>query len=462
MSSKEGTGKKEPKKGDGMITRGAGPRGGDGGYRSPGLTPSSRIPERVKPRGAECGDKTAAGVNSTDIQRIIDKLDGLEERIESSTQHLTEKIDASKLDTEKLAEDCREVKVTTAGLKTQVGIHGTRLSDLEEKIEKLERDKRRNNLVIEGVPEQEREDLGGTVDSIFKDVGVGYNVSVCINLFRRGRKQSGERRQANNNPDNRPRPIVIAFLRQSDKSEFFRNLKNLKGSEKWKNVYFNDDHTELQATEQRDLRAFAAYAKGIGREASVKAGVLWFEGRRFRYEDLFKLPHDISLLKAKNLEILEGRGIVFQSPHSPLSNLFPCNLLYREIGFLSAEGAFQYSRAKVSGYDREAEEIRLERRPYRVKFMSKDIKASDDWEDIAESVMREILVVKFKSNKFCRQFLLSTGDKHLFEGTGDRRWGCGILISKSAQISMKNPGRNLLGHILESIRTELHQEVNPK
>ena len=74
------------------------------------------------------------GVTPTDIQRIIDKLDGLEERIESSTQHLTEKIDSSKLDTERIAEDCSKVKVVTAGLKTQIGIHGTRLSDLERKI----------------------------------------------------------------------------------------------------------------------------------------------------------------------------------------------------------------------------------------------------------------------------------------------------------------------------------------
>ena len=75
----------------------------------------------------------------------------------------------------------------------------------------------------------------------------------------------------------------------------------------------------------------------------------------------------------------------------------------------------------MSGHDREAEEIRLERQPYKVKSMTRDLKASEEWEDIAESVMREILMVKFTSNKFCKQFLLDTGDSHLFEGTGDRR-----------------------------------------
>ena len=135
-------------------------------------------------------------------------------------------------------------------------------------------------------------------------------------------------------------------------------MKNLKGKDEWNKVYFNDDWTEQQALEQRDLRALAAYANSKGREATVKAGVLWFEGRKLRYEDLFKLPEDISLMKAKSLYILRGKGMVFQSPHSPLSNLYPCNLEYRGEHFLSSEGAFQYSRAMVSGQERLAEIIK--------------------------------------------------------------------------------------------------------
>ena len=72
--------------------------------------------------------------------------------------------------------------------------------------------------------------------------------------------------------------------------------------------------------------------------------------------------------------------------------------------------------------------------------------------------MREILVLKFSNNRFCKQFLLGTGKAKLFEGTGDRRWGCGIPISKADQISFKNVGRNLLGLMLESVR----EEISPK
>ena len=109
----------------------------------------------------------------------------------------------------------------------------------------------------------------------------------------------------------------------------------------------------------------------------------------------------------------------------------------------------------MSGYDREADTIKSERRPFRVKRMSHDIKPNQDWEDIEESVMREILLEKFTQIEFCRKFLLDTGKANLFEGTGDRKWGCGIPISKSDQITFRNPGRNLLGHLLESVRGEL-------
>ena len=159
--------------------------------------------------------------------------------------------------------------------------------------------------------------------------------------------------------------------------------------------------------------------------------------------------------EAKNLHILEDKGIVFQSPHSPLSNLHPCNITYRGEAFLSSEAAFQYTRATVCGYHHEAQLIKHERNAYKVKSLTRDFKTTREWEESAEQVMREILMTKFKKNKSCMDFLLATGERDLFEGTGDKKWGCGIPISKAQMISQKNPGRNLLGHMLEEVRRTL-------
>ena len=250
----------------------------------------------------------------------------------------------------------------------------------------------------------------------------------------------------------------MVFIRQTEKGEFSGKLKNLKGKDEWKYVYFNDDLTAIQATEQRDLRVLAAYAKSLGKEAIVKGNALWLEGRKYRYEEVHRLPAEISLLKAKNLHILGDQAIVFQSPHSPLSNLYPINLLFRGERFLSSEGAFHYHRALTSGYEQDAQLIKNTRNPFKVMKIAKALRSTQEWERICEDLMREILYEKFKQSDFCRQFLLSTGDRRLFEGTGDRRWACGIPISKSHLISFKNPGKNLMGLMLEEVR----RDIRPK
>ena len=295
-----------------------------------------------------------------------------------------------------------------------------------------------------------------------------FEASVCTGIFRRGKwggDKTGNKGEAARDEDDgprydnsRPRPLVVIFPSVAEKAAIFRNLRNLQGKEEWSRVYFNDDLTETQANEQRDIRALAAFAKTKGYDARVKAGNLTIDGRIYKYHELNKLPVDISLLKAKTLHILDDQGIVFQSQHSPLSNLYPCNIIYRGEVFLSSEAAFQYTRAKICGFEREAQLIKAERRAFKVKLIARRIRSTKEWEEMSEQVMREILLEKFKRNKFCAQVLVTTGERSLFEGTGDKRWGCGIPISKANLISHKNPGKNVLGHLLEEVRRVLKRK----
>ena len=111
-------------------------------------------------------------------------------------------------------------------------------------------------------------------------------------------------------------------------------------------------------------------------------------GRHYRYDELYKLPGEISLLNAKAIHILEDRAVVFQSPHSPLSNLFPCNIVFLGECFLSAEGAWQFARAKICGYLKEAQQIKYERRPFKVKSLAYGIKNTPEWEDKGEDCVK--------------------------------------------------------------------------
>ena len=206
----------------------------------------------------------------------------------------------------------------------------------------------------------------------------------------------------------------------------------------------------------------AAFAKTKGYNARAKAGFLELEGRKYRYQDRHRLPTDVSLLKAKTLHILEDKAIVFQSQHSPLSNLFPCNIIYRGESFLSSEAVYQFTKATACGFAREAQLIKTERKAFKVIIIARSVKSTREWEDQCEQVMKEVLLEKFKRNKLCMQFLLETGERALFKGTGDRVWGCVLPISKADQISYKNPRRNLLGHLLEEVRKLIKGEGGKK
>ena len=205
---------------------------------------------------------------------------------------------------------------TSDGHKVQLKVHGTRLTDNEHKIERIERERRRSTLVIDGVVEKEGEALGDIVNKVFGDLHLGFQANVCAAIFRRGKGGVGDN-QARGGFNPRPRPIVIIFHSQADKATIFKNLKNLKGKDDWKNVYFNDDLTEQQASEHRDLRALSAFAKTKGYNSNVRAGALWLEGRKYRYEDLHHLPDDISLIKAKILIYWRTKQSFFKVPIHP-------------------------------------------------------------------------------------------------------------------------------------------------
>ena len=276
---------------------------------------------------------------------------------------------------------------------------------------------------------------------------------VCINIFRRGNKPQGQQegrlsrqQQHSRQERTRPRPIIVVFLRQSEKSQLFGDLKTLKGNDRWRLVFFNDDLTEFQANEQKDLRSPVPDAISLAREDSFKANSFWLGGRQYRYEQLRKLPPEISqgILEAKTLFILEDKTV-----HNHPYPFIPATLSCRGVCFLSADGTIHYHRTLTSGHEIEANKTKIVRNPYFEKRTSKALKASQEWEDINEDVRREIFKAKFSQNDFCNQFLLGTGDRRLFEGTGDKKCACGIPPSKARLISLKSPGRNLLGFMLE-------------
>ena len=140
-------------KGDQKKTAAAGvqTRGGGRQPYSPGSRELPKTPDKTPTK------PTPASV-SENIAKILSKLDTLDTKIETTNTQVREGFEGNNEKTDRLSEDCAKVKVTTDGLKTQVTVHGTRLTDLEAKVEQLERERRKTTLVIDGV-EEEDDDL---------------------------------------------------------------------------------------------------------------------------------------------------------------------------------------------------------------------------------------------------------------------------------------------------------------
>jgi ribA/ribD-fused uncharacterized protein len=115
--------------------------------------------------------------------------------------------------------------------------------------------------------------------------------------------------------------------------------------------------------------------------------------------------------------------------------------------YATAEHAFQAQKATSGQW---AEWVAVSDGPDQAKVRGRSVTLRQDWEEIKEDMMRAVLQAKFKPGRPEYEYLMSTGDKRLIEGTTwhDTYWG----------VDLKDPGRpglNRLGHLLMELREEL-------
>lgn len=125
-----------------------------------------------------------------------------------------------------------------------------------------------------------------------------------------------------------------------------------------------------------------------------------------------------------------------------LSNFYPCSITYQGITYPSSEHAFV---AAKSDDTRDREYIATINSPGKAKQYGRRLILRNGWDDIRVNIMRDIVRIKFSSDDYLRDSLLSTGSEELVEGNywGDTFWGQ----------SPVGTGQNNLGKILMEIRS---------
>lgn len=144
-----------------------------------------------------------------------------------------------------------------------------------------------------------------------------------------------------------------------------------------------------------------------------------------------------------------------------LSNMYEASIQVDGITFPTVEHYFQWSKAKMFG-DAEMEKKILKTASSKsVKTYGDKVKdfKEEEWTAKKDNIMRIAVKAKFTQHPDLRKKLQETGTRPLAEANPrDKYWGIGTSSDTSkAKDPSKWPGKNVLGKILEEIRTELKE-----
>ena len=132
----------------------------------------------------------------------------------------------------------------------------------------------------------------------------------------------------------------------------------------------------------------------------------------------------------------------FDGKYDFLSNFYECAVKYNGLNYNNSEAAFQAQKCKDEGDKRQFCNLIAGR----AKRLGRRVDMRDDWDDIKDNIMYEIVKEKFGSNDDLKSLLVDTGDTELIEGNNwrDTYWGV-----------CNGVGENKLGKILMRVRAEL-------
>lgn len=138
----------------------------------------------------------------------------------------------------------------------------------------------------------------------------------------------------------------------------------------------------------------------------------------------------------------------FRGKWTKLSNYSSCVVFYGKHAYQSVEHAYQAQKTDDPVLQKMIRDCPT---PAVAKKLARSVRLRDDWEEIKVSVMEALLREKFAQEPE-RSILLSTGDSKLIEGNWwhDNTWGDCTCDNCKFEF-----GHNILGILLEQIRTEL-------
>ena len=224
-----------------------------------------------------------------------------------------------------------------------------------------DKDKRKANIIIEGLTEVKTEHPRQQVAKLLQEIGVNVPMESMLTISRLGPVTSTNSR--------RPRHILVKFVSPFWKQEVFRNINKAKDSQKWSGVHVQDDLPQEIIEQRRDLRCLTALAKERGHRVALRGVSLVVDDQRFAFYDIGNLPDGSTLENAKLVQVEDGW--VFQGHHAFPSSMYPCTIKYKGQDFHCAEHAYVHDMAEEANDQHAIKKLRDCKNGYEAKRIGK-------------------------------------------------------------------------------------------
>lgn len=386
------------------------------GHDTGELTESSlKLDVETDLKGLHQGDLTA-------ISHIVDLNMSLIRRITELESNYESVLSAAHACEERLGSVTREMD----NLKYENSL-------LSNKLAEVDNSTRQTNLRVEGLLENENENIKENVASCLSRSGIICTVSDIDYAKRLGKYRQGQ-----------ARPVLVRLTREGLRNAILYNRSNVSRNSN-PPVWINDDISEVTRKQRKRTRDVASLAKMKGINVKVHSDGIIVGNEKYHHSDLDLLPQKF-----------------IQGEESPFSNFYPC--MIADNGgqiFFSAEQLFQYRRAKSHGKLSIAAKMLKTRNNAELLRLAKKIQPSNEWRTGEEGFMADILMLKFTQNKDLGRTLINTGNRQLHEATGNRKWAVGFDISSKGLTENEWRGDDLLGKLLENTREAIRAVYGP-
>ena len=234
--------------------------------------------------------------------------------------------------------------------------------NLIDQLEKANTDqmlkRKKQNIIIEGLIKKKDVNTKDAVVSLLSGIGVNAQTQIVI-AFRLGNvnKQT---------TCARPRLLFVKLTTQTFKFKIYKNVKKLKTSDDWKQVYIKDDLSTDVAQQRQDMKCLAALACNKGYAVAVRGAALIVDNKRYTYMELDNHPDDLTMENPKTIAV-DNDSLAFQSHDSYLSSMFPCSFDYNGHTHTSTEHIFWYDIAKLAENQTGTEHMRAAKDGYAAK-----------------------------------------------------------------------------------------------